>query len=185
MKRRTLLAFVAAVLATGPLPAMADDGLDVFAEIQSRLLRSAVLRAGFHQERLLHILKRPLVSSGRMVLPHARQGPRTGRRRPHGAVWGSRNSEPAGAPAVQRLRTSPGNDSAGMEPAAIIGSRMDHARAVETSGWGRAPLLPGTADSGRTGRRQARKCACKAAGASRRRPHCCRPVPFAQPSGSG
>jgi hypothetical protein len=68
VKRRDLFAFVAAVLATAPFPAVADDGPEVFAEIQDRLLRSAVLRADFRQERVLRILKRPLVSSGRMVL---------------------------------------------------------------------------------------------------------------------
>lgn len=72
MKRRTLLAVLAARLATGPSPAMADGKTDAFAGIQGRLLRSVLLRADFQQEHLLRILKRPLISRGRMVLARDR-----------------------------------------------------------------------------------------------------------------
>jgi hypothetical protein len=70
---RFALALLAGLLSAIPFQAsVADIGAanrpDAFAPMQERLQRSPLLRADFRQERQLRILRRPLISSGRMVL---------------------------------------------------------------------------------------------------------------------
>ena len=68
MTRRLLFALLPVLLLAGHPVGAAQSQAEIFAAMQDRLLRSAVLRAKFRQERLLRILQRPLVSSGTMVL---------------------------------------------------------------------------------------------------------------------
>jgi outer membrane lipoprotein-sorting protein len=65
---RILLALLPVLLLAAPSQTGAENRREIFAQMQDRLLRSPVLRADFHQERVLRILRRPLISSGRMVL---------------------------------------------------------------------------------------------------------------------
>jgi hypothetical protein len=73
VRARLALAVLAALLLTVPSPIRAENAKpenrpEVFAQMQDRLQRSPLLRADFRQERQLRILRRPLVSTGRMVL---------------------------------------------------------------------------------------------------------------------
>lgn len=64
-----LFAAVLLLLALAMSPADADDsdGAEAAARIAARMVHAPVLRADFHQERIMQALSRPLVTRGRIV----------------------------------------------------------------------------------------------------------------------
>ncbi len=77
MQRLRRLLLAAAIVLTAPPAAAAEDGaFDIFSQVGARLNKYPVVRAEFVQTQKIAALKRPLVSSGRLLFS-----------RRHGVLW--------------------------------------------------------------------------------------------------